>query len=205
MCKQVSVFSDATKGHSHLHINSFWNHAFPTSCCFFTFLFEKASFWKHDKRTHPTQSHHISMHQRGDVTVLKSALHNVRLSLLFSADQRLSLGLPTNNHLAPSPRVIWSCLMKAKLSFYNTQPHRLFPSPHKNGSKYANICKHLKNLPQSHHGESWLAWAMIGGALASPRTSVALCLCPPVTALKGTSEKEFFKSKLISGQQASWL
>ena len=31
-----------------------------------------------------------------------------------------SRGLPTNNHLALSPRVIWPTLMKAKLSFYNT-------------------------------------------------------------------------------------
>lgn len=113
---------------------------------FFTVLFEKASFWKHDKRTHPTQSHHISMHQRGDVTVLKSALRNVRLSLLFSEDQSLSLRLPTNNHLAPSPCVIWPCPMKAKLSFYNTQPHRLFTSHIK---KWPEICQHLQTFEKS--------------------------------------------------------
>lgn len=49
-------------------------------------------FWKHDKRTHPTQCHNISMHQRGDVTVLKSAPRDARrLSLLFRRDQRLTL------------------------------------------------------------------------------------------------------------------
>lgn len=51
-------------------------------------LFEKAAFWKHDKRSHPTQCHNISIHQRGDVTVLKSALRDARLSLLFRRDQR---------------------------------------------------------------------------------------------------------------------
>lgn len=53
-------------------------------------LFEKAAFWKHDKRSHPTQCHNISIHQRGDVTLLKSALRDARLSLLFRRDERLA-------------------------------------------------------------------------------------------------------------------
>lgn len=57
---------------------------------FFALLFEKTPFWKHDKRSHPTQCHNISIHQRGDVTVLKSALRDARLSLLFKRDQRLA-------------------------------------------------------------------------------------------------------------------
>lgn len=57
-----------------------------------------------------------------------------------------SRGLPTNNHLARSPRVIRPRLMKAELSFYNTPPHRLFPSPHK---KQLKICQHLQTFEKS--------------------------------------------------------
>lgn len=77
--------------------------------------------------------------------------------LFYLGEIKDSHGLPTNNHLAPSPHVIWSCLMKAKQSFYSTPPHRLFPPPHENSSKYANICKHLKNRPQSGREPSGLS------------------------------------------------
>lgn len=113
-----------------------------------------------------------------------------------------SRGLPTNNHLAPSPRVIWPCLMKAKLSFYNTQPHRLFPSPHKktaqNMPTSANIWKIFLKV-----AVSWLAWFVIGGALSSCLGS--LPLCRPVAALADTNEKEFLKRSFICGQLVPWI
>lgn len=115
-----------------------------------------------------------------------------------------SRGLPTNNHLAPSPCVIWPCLMKAKLSFYNTQPHRLFPSPHKktaqNMPTSANIWKIF--LKVAVRKADWLE---IGDTLSTAsRTSVALSLRLPVTALKGTNEMEFLKS-VVSGQLVPWI
>lgn len=113
-----------------------------------------------------------------------------------------SRGLPTNNHLALSPRVIWPCLMKAKLSFYNTEPHQLFPSPHKNSSKYANICKHLKNLPQSRCAVSKADW-LESRSKAPSLLHVHLWLSFPLPACLCTQRQEqekFWKSCFRSGQ-----
>lgn len=97
---------------------------------------------------------------------------------------------------------MWFGLAWWRQSWVFTTLNRTGSSLHhiKNSSKYANICKHLKNLPQSH---CKLAWFMIGGALSSSWGFLSLCL--PVTALRGTNEKEFLNSSFISGQLVPWI
>lgn len=85
--------------------------------------------------------------------------------LFYLAEIKASRGLPTNNHLAPSPHVIWNLPDEGKAEFLQHSTARaLLLTTLRTSSKYANICKHLKNLPQSDCKQSWLVWAAIGGA-----------------------------------------
>lgn len=91
-----------------------------------------------------------------------------------------SHGLPTNNHLAPSPHVIWSCLMKAKQSFYSTPTTPTLPST---TWKQLKICQHLQTFEESSSKRPWaerleLLW---GAPLASTSfvafVSLPACHC----------------------------
>lgn len=96
---------------------------------------------------------------------------------------------------------MWFGLAWWRQSWVFTTLNRTGSSLHhmKNISKYANICKHLKNLPQS--------CCKLAGLIRDRRRPLTChgFLSVPVTALKGTNEKEVLKSSFISGQLVPWI
>lgn len=108
-----------------------------------------------------------------------------------------SRGLPTNNHLAPSPRAIWPSLTKAKAVF-TTLDRTLFPLAYnkkkkkkrknKKLEKQLKICQHLQTFEKSSSKSSWLTWFAIRGVVSS----LWRCACSSLRKLQ-----RIFASNLV--------
>lgn len=163
----------------HLHISSSWNHAFPTSCCFFSLFSLKRR--PSESMTKEVIPHNVTIFPCIKEVTLR--YWNQRCATwgfpFYLGEIKGSRSLPTNSHLAPLPCVIYPCLMRAKAQFLQLKPTQA-PS--------CTTCfkkKAAKNMPTSANiwkiflkvGVSWWAWFMTRSIVSSSQGFVSLPSC----------------------------